>query len=368
MATEQTPLFKVTIDNISVEVPAGTSILEAARKIGGDVAPPAMCFYSKLKGSGGKCRTCLVEVSKGSEKDPRPMPKLVASCRTTVMDGMEVKNLTSEKVIDARAGVVEFLLINHPLDCPICDQAGECHLQDLSYEHGKAGTRYEFQRRTFAKHSLGPYIQLHMTRCILCFRCVFAADQLTNKRHHGILDRGDHSEIATYIEKSLENDFIGNVIDVCPVGALTDRTFRFKNRVWFLKPMDAHRDCPKCSGKVTLWNRGNEVFRVTARKDEWGEVEDTADGGTGWICNECRFEKKNTNDWIIEVPRKIDRHSVISQGHYVDAVEPHEFLPEVMDGRQPRLMLNIHDVSKVNEPQNDLSLLEGPAHSEDFVK
>ncbi len=355
----QTPLFKVTIDNITVEVPAGTSILEAARKIGGDVAPPAMCFYSKLKGSGGKCRTCLVEVSKGSEKDPRPMPKLVASCRTTVMDGMEVKNLTSEKVIDARAGVVEFLLLNHPLDCPICDQAGECHLQDLSYEHGKAGTRYEFQRRTFPKHSLGPYIQLHMTRCILCYRCVFTADQLTNSRIHGVLDRGDHSEIATYIEKSLDNDFIGNVIDVCPVGALTDRTFRFKNRVWFLKPMDAHRDCPKCSGKVTLWNRGDEVFRVTARKDEWGEVED-------WICNECRFERKKTSDWIIEGPRQIDRHSVISAGHYVNAVEPPEFLPELME-REPRLMLDIHDVSKVNEPQNDLSLLEGPAHSDDFI-
>ena len=127
------PLLTVTIDNITVQVPAGTSILQAARKVGGEVAPPAMCYYSKLEGSGGKCRTCLVEVSKGSEKDPRPMPKLVASCRTNVMDGMEVKNITSNRVTDARAGVVEFLLINHPLDCPICDQAGECHLQDLSY-------------------------------------------------------------------------------------------------------------------------------------------------------------------------------------------------------------------------------------------
>ena len=254
-------LFKVTIDNITIDVPAGTTVLQAARLIGGQVAPPAMCFYSKLEGSGGKCRTCLVEVSKGSEKDPRPMPKLVASCRTTVMDGMEVKNITSEKVLDARAGVVEFLLLNHPLDCPICDQAGECHLQDLSFEHGKADTRYEFQRRTFKKHDLGKNIQLHMTRCILCYRCVFTADQLTNKRVHGILDRGDHAEIATHIEKSLDNEFIGNVIDVCPVGALTDKTFRFKNRVWFLKPMDAHRDCPTCSGRVTLWNRGDEVYR-----------------------------------------------------------------------------------------------------------
>lgn len=358
------PLFKVTIDNITIEVPAGTTILNAARKIGGEVAPPAMCYYSKLEGSGGKCRTCLVEVSKGSEKDPRPMPKLVASCRTTVMDGMEVKNITSEKVIDARNGVVEFLLINHPLDCPICDQAGECHLQDLSYNHGKEGTRYEFQRRTFKKHDIGPYIQLHMTRCILCYRCVFTADQLTKKREHGVLDRGDHAEIATFIEKSLDNDFIGNVIDVCPVGALTDKTFRFKNRVWFLKPMDAHRDCPTCSGKVTLWNRGDEVFRVTARKDEWGEVEE-------WICNTCRFEKKKTSDWIIEGPRMIDRHSVISQGHYAGNIgthKPTETFEAINDGRQPKLLMDIHNISEVNKPEITLSLLDRPAHSTDFTK
>ncbi len=363
---EGAPLFKVTIDNITIEVPAGTTILNAARKIGGDVAPPAMCYYSKLQGSGGKCRTCLVEVSKGSEKDPRPMPKLVASCRTTVMDGMEVKNITSEKVMDARAGVVEFLLINHPLDCPVCDQAGECHLQDLSYEHGKAGTRYEFQRRTFHKHDLGEYIQLHMTRCILCYRCVFTADQLTNKREHGVLDRGDHSQIATFIEKNLKNDFIGNVIDVCPVGALTDKTFRFKNRVWFTKPVDAHRDCPKCSGEVQLWMRGDEVFRVTARKDEWGEVKDTTQGKPGWICNECRFEKKHVSDWVIEGPSKVNRHSVISANHYVGVHKPKETFEEVMDGRKPRLFMDIHSVSEVNKPEIQLSLIEGPAHSDDF--
>lgn len=338
-------LFKVTIDNIIIEVPAGTTILNAARQIGGDVTPPAMCYYSKLEGSGGKCRTCLVEVSKGSEKDPRPMPKLVASCRTTVMDGMEVKNITSEKVVDARAGVVEFLLLNHPLDCPICDQAGECHLQDLSYDHGKEGTRYEFERRTFKKHDLGPYIQLHMTRCILCYRCVYTADQLSKQRSHGVLDRGDHAQIATFIEKSLDNEFIGNVIDVCPVGALTDKTFRFKNRVWFLKPMDAHRDCPTCSGKVTLWNRGDEVYRVTARKDQWGEVED-------WICNTCRFETKNTADWVIEGPRAIDRHSVIAQGHYQGSVgmhKPTETFAAVNAGRTPHLLMDIHSVSEVNK-------------------
>jgi NADH-quinone oxidoreductase subunit G len=358
---EEKKLFKVTIDNITIEVEAGTSILNAARMIGGDVAPPAMCYYSKLKGSGGKCRTCLVEVAAGSTADPRPMPKLVASCRTNVMDGMVVKNITSERVIDARNGVVEILLINHPLDCPICDQAGECHLQDLSYDHGKEETRYEFPRRTFHKHDLGPYIQLHMTRCILCYRCVFTADQLTNKRVHGVLDRGDHAEIATYIEKSLDNDFIGNIIDVCPVGALTDRTFRFKNRVWFLKPVDAHRDCPKCSGKVTLWNRGDEVYRVTARKDQWGEVED-------WICNECRFDKKSASDWVIEGPTQISRQSVISQGHYIGLKKPKETFSEIMDGRKPRLLLDIHDVSEVNKPNIELSKIPGPAHSDDFKK
>lgn len=301
--------MKVTIDGQSIEVEPGTTILQAARMIGGALVPPAMCYYSKLKESGGKCRTCIVEVSKGSEKDPRPMPKLVASCRTTVMDGMEVKNITSEKVLDARKGVVEFLLINHPLDCPICDQAGECHLQDLAYEHGGAKTRYEEERRTFDKIDIGDKIQLHMTRCILCYRCVFTADQITEKRVHGVLQRGDASEISTYIQKAIDNDFSGNVIDVCPVGALTDKTFRFKSRVWFAKPQDAHRDCDKCCGKTVVWTYGNEVYRVTARKDKYDEVID-------FICNDCRFEKKKMTDWVFEGPTKIERHSVISANKY----------------------------------------------------
>ena len=306
---------KVSIDGITIEVEPGISILNAARQIGGDIVPPAMCYYSKLEGSGGKCRTCLVKVSKGSEKDPRPMPKLVASCRTAVMDGMEVQNITSPEVKEARKGVVEMLLINHPLDCPVCDQAGECHLQDLGYEHGSEATRYEFERRTFDRIDIGDKIQLHMTRCILCYRCVYVADQLTEKREHGILGRGDASEISTYIEKAIDNEFSGNVIDVCPVGALTDKTFRFKQRVWFTKPVEAHRDCPTCTGKVSLWYKGEDVIRVTARKDVYGEVED-------FICNTCRFEKKNTSDWIIDGPRQISNRSVISANHYEQLAPP----------------------------------------------
>jgi NADH-quinone oxidoreductase subunit G len=260
------------------------------------------------------------------------MPKLVASCRTGVMDGMEVQNITSPEVVEARKGVVEMLLINHPLDCPVCDQAGECHLQDLGFEHGAADTRYEFDRRTFEKIDIGDKIQLHMTRCILCYRCVFTADQITNNRVHGILGRGDHAEISTYIEKAIDNDFSGNVIDVCPVGALTDKTFRFKNRVWFTKPVEAHRDCPTCSGKVTLWYKGEEVLRVTARKDEFGEVEE-------FICNTCRFDKKDTKDWVIEGPKKVSRQSVINSNHY-DELQPAQVVKknlELMEANQVQL-------------------------------
>ena len=302
-------MAKVTIDGISVEVPDGTTILQAARMIGGDIVPPTMCYHSKLKTSGGYCRTCIVKVTKGSEKDPRPMPKPVASCRTTVMDGMEVQNLTSPDLLEARAGVVEFLLINHPLDCPVCDQAGECDLQNLAYENGKSGTRYEFPRREFERIDIGDKIQLHMNRCILCYRCVKTADQVTDGRVHGVINRGDVAEISTYITNAIDNDFSGNMIDVCPVGALTDKTFRFKSRVWYTKPVDAHCNCTKCSGKVRLWYKGEEVLRVTGRRDQFGEV-------TDWICNECRFDKKKTSDWTIEGPAHIDRDSVISANHY----------------------------------------------------
>jgi len=302
-------MAKVTIDGVEVEVADGTTILNAARQIGGKLVPPAMCYYSSLKDSGGKCRVCLVKVAQGSAKDPRPMPKLVASCRTPVSDGMVVQNITSQEVLEARKGVVEMLLINHPLDCPICDQAGECDLQNLSYEHGLSTTRSIEERRTFEKIDIGDKIKLHMTRCILCYRCTLVADQLTDHRLHGVLGRGDKAEIGTYIQQAVDNDFSGNMIDVCPVGALTDRTFRFKSRVWFTKPLDAHRDCSKCCGKVILWAKGEEVLRVSARKDHNGEVQE-------YICNECRFDHKKMSDWVIEGPRQIEHHSVISQNHY----------------------------------------------------
>ena len=320
-------MIKVTIDDIEIEVEPGTTILNAARKVGGEIVPPAMCYYSKLEGTGGKCRTCLVEVAAGSAQNPNPMPKLVPSCSTMVADGMVVKNSSSERVFENRGSIVEFLLINHPLDCPVCDQAGECHLQDLAYEHGSSKTRYEEERRTFDPIDIGDKIKLHMNRCILCYRCVHVANELTEERVHGILFRGEHAEISTYIENAIENDFSGNVIDVCPVGALTDKSARFKSRVWFLKPMEAECSCNKCSGKAVVWMFGDEIYRVTTRKDEYDEVE-TIDGKPAWICNECRFDKKEVANWNITGPRVIDRHSVISQGKYETKIGKHNKLNE----------------------------------------
>lgn len=321
--------MKITIDEHTIEVEPGTTVLQAARMIGGDCVPPTMCYYSKLKDCGGKCRCCLVEVSKGSERDPRPMPKLQPSCVTAVQDGMEVKSATSPRALEARQAVTEFLLINHPLDCPVCDQAGECDLQNLAYGNKNFKTRYIEQKRTYEPEDIGPYIQLHMNRCVLCYRCVKLADQLTPERVHGVVGRGDHAQISTYISKAIDNSFSGNMIDVCPVGALTDKTFRFESRVWFNKPFNAHRDCPHCSGKVTLWMFGDHVQRVTARKDQYHEVEE-------FICNECRFDHKKAEDWVIEGPRKFEKDSVLNVNNYTRSLKKVKIETDdlVLEGRK----------------------------------
>ncbi|MBB1140344.1 2Fe-2S iron-sulfur cluster-binding protein [Myroides sp. WP-1] len=341
--------MKVTIDGHEIEVEPGTSILQAARMIGGESVPPAMCYYSKLEGTGGKCRACLVEVSKGSEADPRPMPKLMASCKTGVMDGMEVKSITSPRVLEARKSVTEFLLINHPLDCPVCDQAGECDLQNLAFQHGKEQKRYQEEKRTFEPENIGNNIQLHMNRCILCYRCVKTAEQLTDERVHGVCGRGEHAQISTYISAAIENEFSGNMIDVCPVGALTDKTFRFKSRVWFNKPYNAHRNCPTCSGKVTLWMFGEEIQRVTARKDEFHEVEE-------FICNTCRFDHKETSDWVIEGPRKFEKFSVINQNNYTKKLDHVVIKTEkqILEGReQDRKKISMKAIPLTNDESKE---------------
>ncbi len=307
-------IIKIIVDNISIQVKKGTNILNAIRSIGGKIVPPAMCYYSKLSHSGGKCRTCLVEITQWSYNNMNPSLKLVTSCTTEALNGMIIKNITSDKVLKARKWIVEMLLANHPLDCPICDQAGECQLQDLSFQHGSIQTNYNFKKRVFDNINISKYIQLHMNRCILCYRCVLVGDQLTPKRLHGVINRGNKSEISTYIKNNIDNEYSGNMIDVCPVGALTDKTFRFKTRVWYTKPIKASRKCNQCCGKVILWYNGDTIARITARKNKNGEIED-------FICNKCRFKSKENHIWNIENIDSIDNKSVISSNLYNDDIE-----------------------------------------------
>ncbi|NDC40322.1 MAG: NADH dehydrogenase (quinone) subunit G [Chitinophagia bacterium] len=285
--SEATPNFKVTIDNITVEVAPGTTILNAARMIGGDVTPPAMCYYSKLKESGGKCRTCLVEVSKGSEKDPRPMPKLVPSCRTTVMDGMEVKNITSPKVLDARKGVVEFLLVNHPLDCPICDQGGECELQDISMGFGKDESNYTETKRAVSDDDLGDLIATEMTRCIQCTRCVRFCDEIAGLPELGGIGRGEKMQISTYVQHNMQSEVSGNIIDLCPVGALTSKPYRFTARPWEMVEFAsiAPHDC--LGSNVFLHTRRDKVMRVVPKEND--DINET------WLSDRDRFSYLGLN-------------------------------------------------------------------------
>lgn len=272
---------KVTIDGVQVEVPDGLTILWAARKAGVNI--PTYCYYPWFPPQ-GNCRICLVEVE--------GVGKLQIGCQTPIRDGMVV-HTNNERVNKARRAVMEFLLIHHPLDCPICDQAGECDLQDYGYKYGWPVGRTRHERRTFPKTDYGEKISKEMNRCIHCRRCIRLSEDYMGVHHIGMLKRGDHSEIGSYIEAPLPSNWAGNIIDVCPVGALTDKKMRFSARVWDLEHVPAHRpDCKHgCECMLGLY-RG-KIYRVTARMDEHRVMKSL-------ICDECRFEHYNLDEWVID--------------------------------------------------------------------
>ena len=212
---------KVIVDGIEVEVPEGSTVLQACEAAGKEI--PRFCYHDRLS-IAGNCRMCLVEVSPGP-------PKPQASCALPAMDNQEIKT-NSEMVVSARKGVMEFLLINHPLDCPICDQGGECDLQDQAMGYGNDATRYLEQKRAVTSKEMGPLIQTIMTRCIHCTRCVRFSTEVAGVTDMGALGRGESMEITTYLEKALESELSGNVIDLCPVGALTSKPYSFVSRPW----------------------------------------------------------------------------------------------------------------------------------------
>jgi NADH-quinone oxidoreductase subunit G len=269
---------RITVDDRVIEVPEGQTILQALDSTGllmDGVDVPHYCWHPKLS-IDGSCRLCQVEVE--------GMPKLQIACNTPVQDGMVIRTQTP-RVQQAREGVMELLLVNHPLDCPICDQAGECKLQDYAFEYGAAASRTREPRRAASKRvDLGPTIVFDQERCILCRRCVRFCREVPGTGELGVVNRGDRSVIETFPGTRLENDYSMNVADICPVGALTTKDFRFKIRVWFLE--DVPGVCTGCSKgcNVHAGVANNKVYRYVPRRND-------AVNGT-WLCDEGRLSYK----------------------------------------------------------------------------
>jgi len=259
----------VIIDGVSLEVEPGTSILQACEQLGIEV--PRFCYHDKLSVP-ANCRMCLVQV-KGA-------PKPVASCAMACADKMEV--LTgSELVHKARKGVMEFLLINHPLDCPICDQGGECDLQDQAVAYGFDRSRFEENKRAVVDKELGPLIKTVMNRCINCTRCVRFSDEVAGNDELGQFYRGEHAEIGTYIEAAVGSELSGNMIDICPVGALTSKPYAFKARPWELRKTESVDVMDALGSNIRVDARGGEVMRILPRLNE--EINEE------WISDRTRF-------------------------------------------------------------------------------
>ncbi len=253
-------LVSLEIDGRSVQVPKGSMIIQAADQIG--IAIPRFCYHHKLP-IAANCRQCLVEVEMGGKPIPKPQP----ACATPVAEGMKV-HTQSDKALHWQRDVMEFLLINHPLDCPICDQGGECELQDVSMGYGRSVSRYSERKRVVADEDLGPLVATEMTRCIQCTRCVRFMGEIAGTFELGGMSRGEHLEIGTYIGKSLDSELSGNIIDVCPVGALTNKVYRFKARAWELIAR-AGIGWHDALGSNLWWHtRRGEVLRAVPRENE----------------------------------------------------------------------------------------------------
>ncbi|WP_109126832.1 NADH-quinone oxidoreductase subunit NuoG [Dyella sp. C11] len=253
-------LVNIEVDGKPTQIRKGAMIIEAADAIG--IAIPRFCYHRKLP-IAANCRMCLVEVEMGGKPMPKPQP----ACATPVAEGMKVKTRT-DVALKYQKDVMEFLLINHPLDCPICDQGGECELQDVALGYGRSVSRYTERKRTIADENLGPLVATEMTRCIQCTRCVRFTSEIAGTYELGGMSRGDNLQIGTYIGKTIETELSGNIIDVCPVGALTNKPFQYQARAWELiaKPSVAYHDA--LGSNLWLHTRRGEVLRTVPRDNE----------------------------------------------------------------------------------------------------
>lgn len=254
---------KVTVDGQEIEVPAGATVLQACELAGKEI--PRFCYHERLS-IAGNCRMCLVEVKPGP-------PKPQASCALPANDGQEIRT-DSEMVKKAREGVMEFLLINHPLDCPICDQGGECDLQDQSMAYGRGASRYDENKRAVTEKYMGPIVKTAMTRCIQCTRCVRFAEEVAGVEEIGAIYRGENMQITSYLEHAVTSELSGNVVDLCPVGALTSKPYAFEARPWELKKTLSIDVMDAIGTNIRVDSRGREVLRVLPRvnddvNEEW---------------------------------------------------------------------------------------------------
>ncbi len=273
---------KLKINNIDIEIEEGLTVLQACEKAGVEI--PRFCYHERLS-IAGNCRMCLVEM----EKSAKP----IASCAMSAADGMVIKTNTP-LVEKARKGVMEFLLVNHPLDCPVCDQGGECDLQDQSMYYGFDKSRYKENKRQVPEKNLGPLIKTQMTRCIHCTRCIRFATEIAGVTELGAIGRGEDMQITTYLEKSMESEMSGNVVDLCPVGALTSKPYVFEARPWELKKTETIDVMDAVGSNIRVDTYGWEVKRILPRINE--------DINEEWISDKTRYACDGLSNQRLDVP------------------------------------------------------------------
>ena len=298
------------IDGKPVTVDNGATVMDAATKLG--VYVPHFCYHKKLS-IAANCRMCLVQI----EKAPKPLP----ACATPATEGMKVQT-HSDSAIDAQKGVMEFLLINHPLDCPICDQGGECQLQDLAVGYGHSSSRYMEEKRVVLRKELGPLVAAEeMSRCIQCTRCVRFGQEIAGVMELGLAGRGEHAEIVSFVGKAVESELSGNMIDLCPVGALTSEPFRYKARTWELSRRRSIAPHDSLGSNLVVQVKQNRVMRVLPLENE--EINEC------WLSDKDRFSYEGLNS-----PDRLQRPMIKRDGEWreVDWEEAFDFaVPRLKD-------------------------------------
>jgi NADH-quinone oxidoreductase subunit G len=317
-------MIKVVVDEQEVSIPNGSTVMDACKVRGTDI--PHFCYHPDLS-IAGNCRMCLVEIEK--------MPKPIASCAFPAQEGMIIKT-SSDMVIKARQNVLELMLLNHPLDCPVCDQGGECGLQDQTIAFGKGVGEYDFERRHVTSKNMGPLIKTIMTRCIHCTRCIRFMDEIAGTSEIGAVNRGEETEITTYLEQNITSELSGNIIDICPVGALTSKPYAFQCRPWELKKTDSIDVLDGVCSNIEVHVRDNTVMRILPRENR--EINDC------WISDKTRFSYDGLK------MQRLDRPYVRKNGRLVESTWEEAFL-EIKNAFKK---IEAHQLAALSGPLSDV--------------